>query len=476
MVINSIKNLWKNTASNIQQLLQKKEVSPLEVLYSCIERINELNPLINAVVTMEEEQAIDNLKNIDHDITDSVLKGMPVLVKDINDVKDMRTTYGSQLFSKHIPKTSDIIVETIVKNGGNILGKTNIPEFAAGSHTYNAVFGTTKNPWNTKVSSGGSSGGSAAALATGMAWFATGSDLGGSLRNPASWCGIVGLRPTPGLVPHGPSKLPFLNLSVAGPMARNVEDLAIFLDSMVSHNSKDPLSFSKTPNSYYRKIVSENEKKYLLGFTDDFGIFPCDPEIRDMMKNTIKLFESLGHKVANVYPDMKNSEKSFQKIRAYMFYATYRGLLHKDQSLIKDEVIWNIKEGSKLTIDELVEAEEQRLKIYKNTIDFFAKFDFLVIPSAIVPAFSIDEKWVKKVEDTVFDNYVSWLMIAACISLTGCPSLALPTSFSSNNAPIGIQIVAPPHQESKLLKFAKSIEDNINISNLVPINPNNETF
>ncbi len=476
MVINSIKNLWKNTASDIQLLLQKKEVSPLEVLYSSIERINEINPLINAVVTIEEEQAIDNLKNIQHGDTDSVLKGMPILVKDINDVKGMKTTYGSQLFSNHIPKESDIIVETIVENGGNILGKTNIPEFAAGSHTYNKVFGTTKNPWNTEVSSGGSSGGSAAALASGMAWFATGSDLGGSLRNPASWCGVAGLRPTPGLVPHGPSKLPFLNLSVDGPMARNVEDLAIFLDAMVSHNNKDPLSFSKTPNSYHKELVSNNEKKHLIGFTDDFGIFPCDHEVRDMIKNTIKLFESLGHKVENVYPDMKNSEKSFQKIRAYMFYANYKFLLQKDQRLIKDEVIWNIQKGSKLTIDELVEAEEQRLKIYKNAIEFFEKFDFLVIPSSIVPAFSINEKWVKKVEDTVFDNYVSWLMIAACISLTGCPSLALPTSFSNNNAPIGIQIVAPPYQESKLLNFAKSVEDNINISSLIPINVNNETF
>jgi amidase len=469
------KNLWKKSASEIISLLDKKEITIEEVLDSSLGRIKKINPDINAIVTLIEEEEKKKLIN-NFNNTNSTLKGMPVLIKDMNDVQNMRTTYGSKLYSDYIPKNSDIIVKTIEKNGGLIIGKTNIPEFAAGSHTYNSVFGLTKNPWNTSLSAGGSSGGAAAALATGMCWFASGSDLGGSLRNPASWCGVVGLRPTSGLIPHGPSNFPFFNLSVDGPMARNVEDLSIFLDAMVDHNRNDPLSFKSTKNSYYNNLLKREESKYLIGFTDDFGVFPCDKEVRGMMHNTLKLVQSLGHDISNTFPDMSKSEYCFQTLRAYIFYCTYKSLLKKDKSLIKEEIIWNINKAKTITIDELLEAEKVRADIYKNTMQFFDKFDFLIAPSSIVPPFNSEEKWVKKVEDTTFDNYVSWLMIAASISLTNCPSIAIATSFSKDNAPFGIQIVAPPYEEQKLINFAKSLEENINISDIVPINVNNENI
>ena len=470
------KNLWKKNASEIISLLDKKEISIEEVVDSSLDRIKEINPEINAIVTLiNEEEKKELINNFNND-TNNILRGMPVLIKDINDVKNMRTTYGSKLYSDNIPKNSDIIVQTIEKNGGLIIGKTNIPEFAAGSHTYNSVFGLTKNPWNTSLSAGGSSGGSAAALATGMSWFASGSDLGGSLRNPASWCGVVGLRPTSGLIAHGPSNFPFFNLSVDGPMARNVEDLSIFLDAMVAYNKNDPLSFKGSKNSYYENLLKRQETKYLIGFTDDFGMFPCDKEVRGMMNNTLKLVQNLGHDISNTYPDMSKSEYCFQTLRAYIFYCTYKSLLTKDKSFIKEEVIWNIKKAETITIDDLLEAEKARTEIYSNTMKFFDKFDFLIVPSAIVPPFNAQEKWVKRVEDTTFDNYVSWLMIAASISLTSCPSIAIATSFSKNNAPFGVQIVAPPFEEQKLINFAKSLEENINISDIVPININNESI
>ena len=471
-----IKNLWKKNASEIIDILSKREVSALEVLDSSLSRIEEINPRINAIVTLIKDEAKKNIIKKETDNADSYLKNMPILIKDLNDVKNMRTTYGSKLYSDYLPLNSDIIVDTIEKNGGIIIGKTNTPEFGAGSHTYNKLFGLTKNPWNTSLSSGGSSGGSAAALATGMAWFASGSDLGGSLRNPASWCGVVGLRPTPGLVPHGPSKFPFFNLSVDGPMARNVEDLSIFLDAMIDYNNKDPLSFRQKRYSYHKKLLDKKEKKFLVGFTEDFGIFPCDKEVRNMMKNTLKLVENLGHEVSNTFPDMRKSEYCFQIIRAYMFYSNYKFLLEKDRSHIKKEVIWNIEKGKNISIDDLISAEKIRGEIYNNTIEFFKKFDFLIVPSAIVPPFKSSDNWVKKVENTVFDNYVSWLMIAASVSLTGCPSIALATSFSRENAPYGIQIITAPHKEQKLINFAKSIEENINISEMIPINVNNENF
>ncbi len=472
---NDIKNLWKKSASEIIQLIEKQEISSLDVLDSSLNRISKVNPEINAIVTIIEKKAKDHLIKIEYVNSKTILKNMPVFIKDITDVKNLRTTYGSQLYSDHFPKESDILVKTIENNGGIILGKTNIPELAAGSHTYNNLFGLTKNPWNTNLTAGGSSGGAAAALASGMAWFASGSDLGGSLRNPASWCGVVGLRPTPGLVPHGPSQFPFFNLNVDGPMARNVEDLSIFLDAMICHNNKDPLSFKKHSYSYHDNLKIKTDNNYLIGFTEDFGIFPCDIEVRNMMKNTLRLVESLGHEVSNTFPDMTDSEYSFQTLRAYMFYANYKSLLEKDKSLIKQEIIWNIEKGIKVTIEDLIKAEKIRAKIYIDTMNFFDKYDFLIVPSSIVTPFDSKNKWVKEVEGKHFDNYVSWLMIAACISLTSCPSLALSTSFSRDNAPFGIQIVAAPHQEQKLINFAKSIEDNINISNIIPINVNNES-
>ena len=259
-------------------------------------------------------------------------------------------------------------------------------------------------------------------------------------------------------------------------MARNVEDLSIFLDAMVIHNNKDPLSFKKTPHSYFNYIQSASTEKYLIGFTEDFGIFACDPEVRTMMKNTLRLIERLDHNIVNEYPEMRGSEDTFQKIRAYMFFSSYNHLLKRDSSLIKKEVLWNIEEGKKLIIDDLIQAEENRARIYHNTMDFFDKFDFLIVPSSAVPPFKSQEKWVKKIEDITYENYVSWLMIAACVSLTNCPSLALATSFSKDGAPFGIQIIAAPHEESKLLRFAKTIENNINIADLIPTDVKNAYF
>ena len=468
-----IKNIWKKKAVEVLELIEKKEISALEVLTSNMDRIKKVNPEINALVTIDDEKA-ESLIVRNQSNTTTILKNMPVLIKDISDVKNMKTTYGSRLYQNNIPKKSDIIVTNIENSGGIILGKTNVPEFAAGSHTYNQLFGLTKNPWNTNLSAGGSSGGSAAALATGMAWFATGTDLGGSLRNPASWCGITGLRPTPGLVPHGPSKFPFFSLNVNGPMARNVEDLCIFLDAMVNYNNRDPLAFKKENISYYADLKTSKNEKYLIGYTDDFGIYPCDKEVRDMMSNTIRLVESLGHNVSQDFPDMSEAEDTFQTIRAFMFYSLYGSLLKSDKKLIKEEVIWNINKGRELQLDQLVRAEISRAKIYNNAMNFFDKFDFLIVPSSVVTPFAAQEKWVKKVEGVIFNNYVSWLMIAASISLTGCPSLALATSISKNGAPFGIQIVAAPHEEKKLLRFANILEENVNISDIIPINSNNE--
>ena len=248
--------LWKLSAKEVIKLLDANEVSKIEVIDSALDRIKDINPKINAVPIICSERAYDKATNFSAK-ENNILKGLPILIKDLNDVKGVRTTHGSEIYKDNIANNSDILVQNIEKNGGIVLGKTNTPEFGAGSNTFNNLFGTTKNPWNTDLTPGGSSGGSAAALATGMAWLATGSDLGGSLRNPAGWCGVTGLRPTVGVVAHGPSALPFNTLSVDGPMARNIEDLSIFLDSMTGVNSKDPLSGDCIKISYFDSLKED---------------------------------------------------------------------------------------------------------------------------------------------------------------------------------------------------------------------------
>ena len=469
---NSTDSLWKLNASDLIPLLRKKEISPREILDSSINRINQVNPSINAIVTLCIERAKKNIEETAFE-ENSILCNLPVLVKDITEVEGVKTTYGSKLYENYISKKSDILISNIEKNGGVILGKTNTPELAAGSNTFNDVFGTTKNAWNLKLSAGGSSGGSAAALASGMAWFSTGTDLGGSLRNPSSWNGVVGLRPTPGLVAQSPSKLPFNSLSLNGPMARNVDDLSIFLDSMADYNLTDPLSFKRDSNVSFYKQLDDLNTSYKVGITADFELFPCSNEIKNMINNTSKLIESLGYVIDNTYPSMNEAEESFQILRAYMFYSTY-GFLLSDHHEIKQDIIWNINKGKNLKIKELVKADTIRAKLYQNVCQFFQNYDFLVCPSSSVVPFTHETKWIKQINNKVFDNYVSWLMICGCLSLVSCPIIAIPTSISENGAPIGIQIMAKPHEEAKLLKFAKSLESQINISTLLPVNPSNE--
>ena len=469
---NSTDSLWKFNASDLISMLHKKEISPKEVLDSSINRINKVNSSINAVVTLCIERAKKKIEETAVE-KNTILHNLPVLIKDMTEVEGVKTTYGSKLYENYISKKSDILVSYIEKNGGVILGKTNTPELAAGSNTFNDVFGTTKNPWNLKLSAGGSSGGSAAALASGMAWFSTGTDLGGSLRNPSSWNGVVGLRPSPGLVAQSPSKLPFNGLSLNGPMARNVADLSIFLDSMAAYNLSDPLSFKRNSNVSFYKQLDELDTSYKIGITADFELFPCSNEIKNMIANTSKLIESLGYVVDNTYPSMHEAEESFQILRAYMFYSTY-GFLLSDHNEVKQDIIWNINKGKNLKIEELVQADNIRARLYQNVCQFFQNYDFLVCPSSSVVPFTHETKWVKQINNKVFDNYVSWLMICGCLSLVNCPIISIPTSISENGAPIGIQIMARPHEEAKLLKFAKSIENEINISALLPVSPNNE--
>ena len=335
-----------------------------------------------------------------------------------------------------------------------IYAKSNTPEFGAGANTFNEVFGATRNPWDTSRSAAGSSGGAAVALATGMAWLAHGSDMGGSLRNPASFCGIVGMRPSIGRVAHTPAAAIDRNLGVQGPMARNVEDLALLLDAMSGEHPADPLSLPLLPNSFLSAARSGNKPKR-IAYSPDLGITPVDPEVAAITRKAAQRFAEAGAIVEEAHPDLREAHECFHVLRAFDFAISKAALLRTKRDQLKPEVIWNIEEGLKLTVEQLERAEAQRVAMTARTLEFFETYDLLLTPATIVAPFPIENRYVAECAGKKFDNYVEWLGIVYAITLVCCPALSLPCGFTASGLPVGLQMVAPPRGEAQLARRRK---------------------
>lgn len=462
-------------AREVVRLLAEREISPLEAIDAAIARIEAVDPDVNAVPTLCIERARQHARRLETALPPEDrrgwLAGLPILVKDLTDVAGVRTTYGSPIFAEHVPERSDILVERLEARGAIVLGKTNTPEFGAGANTFNEVFGATRNPWNTALTCGGSSGGSAVALATGMAWLATGSDLGGSLRTPAAFCAVVGLRPSPGRVPHGPSLTPFQTLSVEGPMARDVRDLALFLDAMSGFDPRDPLSF-ESGRSSFTDAVGWPPKLRRVAFSPDLGgITPVDPEIARICREAAGRFRELGADVVENAPDLSPAVEAFTVLRAEHFVTTRAPLLEAHRARLKPEVVWNIEHGLRLTAADIGRAERLRAAMLQNTVRFFEDHDLLLCPAAVVPPFPVEIRWIEELAGHRFPSYVDWLTITYAITLTSCPAISVPCGFTANGLPVGLQIVAPLRGEALLLRAAVAFEDLIGIASQLPIDP-----
>jgi len=351
-----------------------------------------------------------------------------------------------------------------------IYAKSNTPEFGAGANTFNEVFGRTLNPWDTSKSAAGSSGGAAVALATGTAWLAHGSDMGGSLRNPASFCGIVGLRPSIGRVAHTPAVAVDRNLGVQGPMARNVEDLALLLDAMCGEHPADPLSLPVLPTSFLSAAKSGRKPKR-VAYSPDLGITPVDPEVKAVTRKAAERFAEAGVTVEEAHPDLREAHECFHVLRALDFALSKATLLRTRRDLLKPEVIWNIEEGMKLTVEQIERAEAQRLAMTERTLKFFGDYDLLLCPATIVPPYPIENRYVSECDGKKFDNYVQWLGIVYAITLACCPALSLPCGFTKSGLPVGLQMVAKPRGEAELLAGAKVLEDVLGLRGTTPIDP-----
>jgi amidase len=399
-----------------------------------------------------------------------LLAGLPVAIKDLTEVEGVRTTQGSPIFKDVVSAKSDIVVANLEVNGGLVYAKSNTPEFGAGANTFNEVFGATLNPWDTSKSAAGSSGGAAVALATGMAWIAHGTDMGGSLRNPASFCGIVGMRPSIGRVAHTLKAQIDRNITVHGPMARNVEDMALLLDAMSGEYPDDPLSLPAPAVSFLAAARSGGKPKR-VAYSPDLGITPVDPEVKAATRKAAERFAEAGVIVEEAHPDLREAHECFHVLRAFDFALTKAQLLRTKRDLLKPEVIWNIEEGLKLSIEQIERAEAQRVTMTARTVEFFKTYDLLLCPATIVSPFPVGNRYVAECDGKKFDNYVEWLGIVYAITLACCPALSLPCGFTKTGLPIGLQMVAAPRAEGALLAGAKMLEDILGLRGTTPIDP-----
>jgi amidase len=465
-------SLIRETACNIVDKLNKGAVTPLDLLDVLEKRIAEVDGKVNALPTLCFDRARKHATELMKKPAGQrgLLAGMPLPIKDLTSVAGVRTTQGSLIYKDTVPARSDILVEHLETNGGIVYAKSNTPEFGAGANTFNDVFGPTRNPWDTSRSAAGSSGGAAAALASGTAWLAHGSDMGGSLRNPASFCGVVGMRPSIGRVAHTPAVAIDRNIGVQGPMARNIEDLALLLDAMSGEHAADPLSIPKLPTSFLSAARSGNKPKR-VAYSRDFGITPVDPEVAAVTKKAAERFAEAGAIVEEAHPDLSEAHDCFHVLRAFDFAISKAALLRSKRDLLKPEVIWNIEEGLKLTVADLERAEAQRVAMTARTLEFFEKYDLLLAPATIVSPFPVENRYVAECAGKKFDNYVEWLGIVYAITLVCCPALSMPCGFTASGLPIGLQVVAPPRGEAQLLAGARVLEDVLGLRGTTPIDP-----
>jgi amidase len=466
------RDLIRATACAVIDRLNAGEVTPLDLLDTLEARIGEVEGAVNALPTLCFDRARKHAAELMKKPLGQrgLLAGMPVPIKDLTNVAGVLTTQGSPIYKDDVPARSDLLVEHLEASGALIYAKSNTPEFGAGANTFNEVFGATRNPWDTSRSAAGSSGGAAVALATGTAWLAHGSDMGGSLRNPASFCGVVGLRPSIGRVAHTPVAKIDRNLGVQGPMARNVEDLALLLDAMSGEHAADPLSLP-SPQTSFLAAARSRRRPLRVAYSPDLGITPVDPEVAAITHKAAGRFTEAGIIVEEAHPDLREAHDCFQVLRAFDFAISKAGLLREKRDLLKPEVIWNIEQGLKLTVDDLIRAEAQRVAMTARTLAFFQTYDLLLCPATIVAPYPIENRYVAECAGQTFDNYVEWLGIVYAITLVCCPALSLPCGFTSTGLPVGLQMVAAPRGDAQLLAGAAVLEDILGLRGTTPIDP-----
>jgi amidase len=382
---------------------------------------------------------------------------LPVAHKDLFPTKGVRTTFGSPIFGDFVPDHDALIVERLAEAGAISVGKTNTPEFGAGSQTFNGVFGETLNPYDPTRTCGGSSGGGAVALACGMVPIADGSDLGGSLRNPAGFCNVVGFRPSPGRVPTWPDPTPWLALTVEGPMARTVEDAALMLGAIAGPDPRSPLSISE-PGALFLRPLERDFGGVRVAWSRDLGGLPVDPRVTEVLEGHRDVFESLGCAVEEAEPDLADADEVFKTLRAWRYELSVGELLEEHRDEMKDTVVWNIEEGARLGGPQVGRAERKRTELFHRVRSFMGSYEFLVSPVSQVPPFDVKQRYVTEIAGERMQTYVDWMKSCYYVSVTGLPAISVPCGFTREGLPVGIQIVGRYRDDFGVLQLAHAFE------------------
>lgn len=450
------------SARDLVRWIARREVSAVEVLSAHLDRIRDVNPRLNAIVTLAPESDLRRqAEAADRAVAGGEslgpLHGLPIAVKDLHRTAGLRTTLGSPIFADSIPDADDLIVERHRAAGAIVVGKTNTPEFGAGSQTFNAVFGITRNPWDPARTTGGSSGGSAAALASGMVPLADGSDFGGSLRNPASFCGVFGLRPTPGRVPVWPEEAPWFPVPVQGPMARTAADAALLLSAIAGPDRRDPRSL-ETPGASFRQPLERDFRGVRVAWAGDFAGLPFDSSVREALVPARQALSDLGCEVEEDAPDMAGASDIFDAWRAWWFETLLGPLLDRRRAGMKDTVVWNIEQGRKLGGPDLAAASRRWARLLDRARRFFERHDFMALPTVQVPPFPVEVEWVREIAGVEMETYTEWMGSCSLISVLGAPAASAPFGLTRDGLPVGLQIVGRPRDDFGVLQLAHALE------------------
>ena len=448
-------------AHELARRIRSRALSALEVMEAHLDQIERVNPALNAIVTLLPDRGRDGARAVDAALARGEnlgpLAGLPIAHKDLLPTCGVRTTFGSRIFEDFIPDTDAVLAERLRAAGAIMIGKTNTPEFGAGSQTFNEVFGATRNPYDMTKTCGGSSGGAAAALAAGLIPIADGSDLGGSLRNPAAFCNVVGFRPSAGRVPNWPSIMAWFDLSVLGPMARTVEDVALMFSAIAGPDPRAPMSL-QDPGTSFAGPLERDFKGTRIAWSADLGGLPIEPEITQVLESQRAVFEEMGCVVEDATPDLRDADEIFGVLRAWDFELSFNDLLRRHRALMKDTVIWNIEEGARLSGPQVGAALVKRTILFHRMRSFMERYDFLVAPVTQVMPFGVDVPYPTSINGVAMHTYLDWMRACSHITVTGAPAISIPAGFGASGLPVGLQLVGRHQQDFSVLQIAHAFE------------------
>jgi len=453
--------LCDRSAVELRQMISDRDISPLDLLASCRERIEQVNGAVNAIVADCFERAEAEAKAAEKAVVDGgtlgSLHGLPIGIKDLVLTEGVLTTFGSPQFETFVPETDERQVQAVRTEGAIVVGKTNTPEFGAGANTVNPVYGATGNPFDPTKTCAGSSGGSAVALATGMLPLATGSDMGGSLRNPAAYCGIVGMRPTPGAVPDETSLLGYSPLGVQGPMARSVEDLGLLYQAMVANDPRDPLA-SPVDQSKLWPLQDVDLGQIRVAVSEDLGFAPVDGEIRETFRNAMAKLEPLFASAKRCDPLLDGADEAFEVNRAISFVAAHKQAYYENPDILGPNIIANVEQGLLMSITDIANGMAAHTRIYRQFVAFMEDFDILICPAMSVPPFPHGQFYPTEINGKPLRTYFHWLALAYGLTLTSHPVVCLPCGRDHTGMPFGIQICGKRGGDGEVLAIARALE------------------